>query len=236
MTRTLGHLILKTVKNLSVLLTLAGTPCLLAKTGDEPESRFSLNRGFGMLIVDGWDQVVVLAVQPSGSAAQAGVQIGDVIVSFGGVSIRSVREIREISELLNEGDQVECVIERLGQSEDLLLEYGIASVDDAESTWSPDLDEMNSRKPLQRLEEVLAVPMDRQPGKHLQLDNTKMQEPMSPDTNAALPQVNQQQPTRSQLLELIRSQRQQIKLLQREIEQLKGELTRNQDPKTKRQF
>jgi hypothetical protein len=83
----------------------------------------SVCSGFGMRVVDGWDQVVVLAVHPLGTAARCGIQVGDILQAIGGVPISQKREFIEIAGLLKAGDQVELLIGRPEASVTMLLPF-----------------------------------------------------------------------------------------------------------------
>jgi membrane-associated protease RseP (regulator of RpoE activity) len=169
----------------------------------------SARSGFGLTTVDGWDQVVVLAVEPAGSAALAGIQVGDVIQSIGGALVRTSQEMNDISDLLKEGDQVEMAIEKLGQQELVLLEF--RSIPGSHPAgWQ------NGQEPRLYFEAIEAVQLEKKSDRTLPNQNSGSERPIVG--------LNDQSPSRDQLLKTIETQQRQIDDLTREIDQLRRQL------------
>ena len=80
--------------------------------------------GFGMLVTQKGDRLVVSQLDPKGNARKAGIKVGDEIVSGGGVEFTSVEEFNEISDILKAGDQLEFEISRRGKGDKLMISFG----------------------------------------------------------------------------------------------------------------
>lgn len=182
-------------------------------TDRRKEQQFSLHKEFGMTTVDGWDQVVVLDVASTGTAAMAGVQVGDVIQSIGGVRISTSEELNEISQLLKEGDQVEIIIERLGKEDLLVLEF--ISQPEIQSTAREDAVE----KPRLSVEMVEAIPIENlTDGKLHKLDQS---------SQGSTPERSDRSLTHEQMLSTIALQKAEIERLKQEIEHLRRRLNKS---------
>lgn len=83
-------------------------------------------KGFGMLVEERNNSLIVRQLDSKGNAAEAGVKRGDVIQKGGGVEFKSAEEFNQIAEILKDGDQLEFEIVRRGKEEKLLILFGKA--------------------------------------------------------------------------------------------------------------
>jgi hypothetical protein len=105
------------------LMTLGVTAgAIFAQDTTETETRAWL----GVAIDDVDDQVVVVRVQPGSPANTADVEVGDVIVSFGGTAVTSAQELTELVQAAAPGDTVVLEVERNGEPLSLDVTLGTA--------------------------------------------------------------------------------------------------------------
>lgn len=83
-------------------------------------------KGFGMLLKDADDALVVTRVEANGSAAEAGIRRGDQIVGIGGVKVESKDAFTEIAEILNQGDAIEIAFKRGKKTAEVQINFGSA--------------------------------------------------------------------------------------------------------------
>jgi S1-C subfamily serine protease len=92
-----------------------------APTGGSPGMNFmpDYNAGDeGMRVAD---------VRPDGAAAKAGVQAGDLVVKFGGISIGSLDDYMAVLQTVKVGDPVEIVVKRGNDTKTLKGTVGVSS-------------------------------------------------------------------------------------------------------------
>lgn len=94
--------------------------------GDAEKSSQKPTLGFGMLLQKRGEELVVAQLDPRGNAVEAGVRGGDVIVGAGGVALSSMNEFNEITDILQNGDQLEFEIARRGKKDKMLIQFGEA--------------------------------------------------------------------------------------------------------------
>ncbi len=80
--------------------------------------------GFGIVLVEQKDRLVVAEITPDSNAAQAGLRRGDVITQIGGVDISTLDEFDEITRLMQNGDQIEFEFARNGKTSKVSVSYG----------------------------------------------------------------------------------------------------------------
>lgn len=107
----------------------------------------SQQQGFGLVIEERNEVLVVQSVAPGSNAASAGLQPGDVIVKLGGVETATVAEFDEITGIMQPGDQIGFQVRRRGKEVDGLLQFGATPEPDAATAVTSDLNEGPSLLP-----------------------------------------------------------------------------------------
>ncbi len=80
--------------------------------------------GFGMLLEIRQDMLVVTQLDPKGNAAKSGVKRSDVVVEAGGIEMKTMQEFNDVTDVLQDGDQIEFVLLRRGKKEKMLIMHG----------------------------------------------------------------------------------------------------------------
>ena len=83
-------------------------------------------RGFGLLMVEKNEKLIVSQIDPNGNAAGKGFRPGDVITAIGGVEVDTTVAFDEIAEILSDGDSIEIAYQRGGKTEEVQVSYGEA--------------------------------------------------------------------------------------------------------------
>ena len=175
--------------------------------------------GFGMLLETRRDQLVVTQLDPKGNAVEAGIKRGDIVVEAGGIEMETMQEFNDVTDVLQEGDQIEFVLLRKGKKEKMLIMHGKA----ADATGSEDeaiepADSSALRTPSTRKYEFVPDPSDKNM-KHV----NSMPSVMAPNRQAFQsnkPAV-QYQRRMAAPTSVVEQQRRQIQQMQLEIERLR---------------
>lgn len=201
----------------------SAAPTAAAKNSKE------LSNGFGMQIESRNDQLIVTKTDARGNAVEAGVRNGDIVVGAGGVEIKSVEELQEITKILGNGDQLEFEISRRGQEKKVLIQFGEA----------PEESEVVVSKPKTPAKQVsnynfLPEPAEPKTGNFRSVlnDSTTRREinrtPQSVTQPPAATRLNNADP---QLI--IDQQRRQIEQLRREVQRLQQSNSKANRPSSK---
>ncbi len=83
-------------------------------------------KGFGFVISDVDEKLIVTRVESGGTAAEAGIRRGDQIVGIGGVDVDSKEGFLEIVEILNQGDAIEISYLRGKKTNEVQINFGSA--------------------------------------------------------------------------------------------------------------
>jgi hypothetical protein len=178
--------------------------------------------GFGMQIDSKNDALTVTKTESRGNAAEAGIRKGDVIVAAGGVEIKSVEELEEITRILGNGDQLEFEIARRGQKNKVLVQFGEAP-EEAEAIVS------KQETPARKVSNFNFVP---EPVDNTGALRSVLNDPPANVQNSAGGQINRIPKTGTQFdaakqmnrlnpQSIVEQQRLQIEKLKREVERLR---------------
>lgn len=93
---------------------------------DVTQSAKKQTLAFGMLLQTRGKDLVVTQIDPAGNANKAGVRKGDTILGAGGIDFGSMLEFNEITDVLQDGDQLEFVVSHGGKKAKKLILFGEA--------------------------------------------------------------------------------------------------------------
>ena len=178
--------------------------------------------GFGMLVEDRKDQLVVKQLDPAGNARKAGIRVGDQIISGGGVEFGSVEEFNEIVDILKPGDQLEFEIKRGRDDDKLIIAFGEApeseeSIEDQPaSVNAPLTSQVNTKENYSFLPDKNTN--RRSSGLHSVLDSPLRAQPRPGNDFQITPNQTVGQ---TQLQSTIQQQQQEIERLKRELQRIK---------------
>ena len=81
--------------------------------------------GFGMIVVEKDEVLIIARVDSRGNASDAGLKKGDRILEFGGLQATSMEEFEEVAKVMSQGDQMEMKIRRGSTSpQTVMLQWG----------------------------------------------------------------------------------------------------------------
>ena len=92
---------------------------------------------FGMSLETQGKNLVVTNVDPAGNASKSGVRKGDTIVGAGGINFGSMYEFNEITDALQDGDQLEFVVNQGGKKATKLIAFGEVPATDTRLAAQP---------------------------------------------------------------------------------------------------
>ena len=79
--------------------------------------------GFGITLRTHGKKVIVSKIDKDGTAARAGIQQGDIVKSIASLPMSNPADVKQFSEVLKAGDQVEFEIVRRGKEEKVLVSF-----------------------------------------------------------------------------------------------------------------
>ncbi len=143
--------------------TSSSTP---SRKSGAKESRF-IAREFGVEFRIHDDRLVVTRLQKSGTAKAAGIKPGDVVTTIAGMEITAADDLKQLTEVLKPGDQIEFELVKGKKSEKKLVSYirEFDREDDREPTTDSGLHEdgekrMITSSPTPAVDEpTLAIPI-----------------------------------------------------------------------------
>ena len=91
-------------------------------------ARGNAKQGFGFLLTEKNEKLIVSKVDPNGNAAGEGIRPGDVITGIGGVEVETTAAFDEIAEILSNGDTIEIALQRGGKPREIQVAYGEAPI------------------------------------------------------------------------------------------------------------
>ncbi len=175
-----------------------------------------------MLVEDRKDHLVVTQLDPAGNAREAGIRVGDQIISGGGVEFGSVEEFNEIVDILKPGDQLEFEIKRGRDDDKLIIAFGEAPEPDEaiEDQPAPAKPSLNSQVNTKDNYSFLPEPETnrRSSGLHSVLDSPLRAQPRP---NNDFQPTQKQSVGQTQLQSTIQQQQQEIERLKRELQRIK---------------
>ena len=167
------------------------------------------------------EKLFVAQLDPKGNAAAAGVRTGDQLVAGGGIDFETVADFNGISEVLEDGDQLEFSIKRGNSDKDLLIVYGTPS-DDQSATMLEGSFEANKASEKTASRSMLAPEVNKintRPNTSFMPNQRNVQ--TAPNQNFL--NSSQQTTGRSGTSRTIRSQQEEIQRLRQQLEQVKGQ-------------
>ena len=186
-----------------------------AKETPTTRSTAKATLGFGMMIKLRNEKLYVERLDPKGNAAAAGVRPGDQLVSGGGIDFETVADFNGISEILEDGDQLEFSVKRGGKDKEMLIVYGKAPAEQAEAMLEGSFT-TSKATPTPAINQI-----NTQPNSSFMPNRQNVRA----TTNRSFSNSSRQTTGRSGTTQTIRSQQEEIQRLRNQLEQMKTQGT-----------